>query len=423
VTDRTDPHRTIDAVSGFDEVNYYFRKAAQVMELSPAIEKMLVTPFREVKVDVSITMDNGDLGTFIGYRVQHDKSRGPMKGGLRFHPTVDLNEALGLASLMTWKTAVVNLPFGGAKGGIAVDPAKLSARELERLTRRFVQQIHDIIGPHTDIPAPDLNTNAQVMAWIMDEYSKIHGFSPAVVTGKPVDLFGSRGREEATGRGVVLALEEFLKDAGTGDVRGKTFAVQGFGNVGSWASRFVYERGGRVVAVSDANGGVRDPGGLDIPKLIEHVKATKSVTGFTGTDAISNEELLLSDVDVLVPAALGGVITEANARAVRARVVLEAANAPTTPKADEMLTERGVVVLPDIYVNAGGVTVSYFEWAQNIQQFSWEEDKINAELARHMREAYATLARIVRERKVSFRTAAFIMAIGRVGRATVLRGV
>jgi glutamate dehydrogenase (NAD(P)+) len=410
-------------MSSFDAVNYYFRKAARVMELSPAVEKMLVMPFREVKVDVSITMDNGDLGTFVGYRVQHDKSRGPMKGGLRYHPTVDMDEALGLASLMTWKTAVVNLPFGGAKGGIAVDPAKLSPRELERLTRRFVQQIHDIIGPHADIPAPDVNTNAQVMAWIMDEYSKIHGFSPAVVTGKPVDLFGSRGREEATGRGVVFALEEFLKDAGTGEVRGKTFAVQGFGNVGSWASRFLHERGGRVVAVSDAHGGVRDPEGLDIPKLIEHVKATKSVAGFTGTDAITNEELLMSDVDVLVPAALGGVITEANAKAVRARVVLEAANAPTTPKADEMLTERGVVVLPDIYVNAGGVTVSYFEWAQNIQQFSWEEDKINAELARHMREAYATLARVVRERKVSFRTAAFIVAIGRVGRATVLRGV
>lgn len=410
-------------MSGFDAVNYYFRQAARVMELSPAVEKMLVTPFREVKVDVSITMDNGDLGTFIGYRVQHDKSRGPMKGGLRYHPTVDLDEALGLASLMTWKTAVVNLPYGGAKGGIAVDPATLSPRELERLTRRFVQQIHDIIGPHTDIPAPDVNTNAQVMAWIMDEYSKIHGFSPAVVTGKPVDLFGSKGREEATGRGVVFALEEYLQDAKAGDVRGKTFAVQGFGNVGSWASRFLHERGGRIVAVSDAHGGVSDPGGLDIPELVEHAKATKSVVGLAGTDAISNEDLLLSDVDVLVPAALGGVITEANADAVRARVVLEAANAPTTPRADEMLAERGVVVLPDIYVNAGGVTVSYFEWAQNIQQFSWEEDKINAELARHMRDAYATLARIVRERKVSFRTAAFIVAIGRVGRATVLRGV
>src|SRR2546425_713570 len=312
---------------GFEDVNYYFRKAARVMELSTAVERMLVTPYREVKVDVSITMDNGELGTFIGYRVQHDKSRGPMKGGLRYHPTVDLDEALGLASLMTWKTAVVNLPFGGAKGGIAVDPNTLSPGELERLTRKFVQQIHEIIGPQTDIPAPDVNTNAQVMAWIMDEYSKMHGFSPAVVTG------------------------------------------------------------------------------------------------FPGSDPISNDDLLLLPVDVLVPAALGGVITEANVKDVRARLILEAANAPTTPQADEVLVNNGVTVLPDIYVNAGGVTVSYFEWAQNIQQFTWEEDKVNAELHRHMRDAYATLARVVRERNVSFRTAAFIVAIGRVGRATVLRGV
>src|SRR5687768_3242147 len=410
-------------MSGFAAVNYYFRQAARVMELSPAVEKMLVTPFREVKVDVSITMDNGDLGTFIGYRVQHDKSRGPMKGGLRYHPTVDLDEALGLASLMTWKTAVVNLPFGGAKGGIAVDPAMLSSRELERLTRRFVQQIHDIIGPHADIPAPDMNTNAQVMAWIMDEYSKIHGFSPAVVTGKPVDLFGSRGREEATGRGVVFALEEYLKDAKAGEIKNKTFAVQGFGNVGSWTAKFLRQRGGKVVAVSDVSGAIKYRPGFDIPSLIEHVKTTRSVLGFPGAETISNDELLTLDVDVLVPAALGGVITMKNVNDVRAKIVLEAANAPTAPDADEALTSRGVVVLPDIYVNAGGVTVSYFEWAQNIQQFTWEEDKVNTELQRHMRDAYATLARVARERKVSFRTAAYVVAIGRVGRATVLRGI
>jgi glutamate dehydrogenase (NAD(P)+) len=410
-------------MSRFEEVNYYFRKAARVMDLTARVERMLITPYREVKVDVSISLDNGDLGTFIGYRVQHDRSRGPMKGGLRFHPTVDIDESLALASLMTWKTAVVNLPYGGAKGGMAVDPAGLSAGELERLTRKFVQQIHEIIGPHTDIPAPDMNTNAQVMAWIMDEYSKFHGFSPAVVTGKPVDLFGSKGREEATGRGAVFALEEYLKDAGAGEVRGKTFAVQGFGNVGSWASYFLHERGGKVVAVADVNGGVRNPEGLDVPKLIEHAKKTRSVVGFPGADAITNDELLTLPVDVLVPAALGGVIHEGNVKDVRARVILEAANAPTTPQADEALADRGVTVLPDIYVNAGGVTVSYFEWAQNIQQFTWDEDKVNTELQRHMREAYATLARVVRERKVSFRTAAFIVAIGRVGRATVLRGV
>jgi glutamate dehydrogenase (NAD(P)+) len=410
-------------MSGFEEVNYYFRKAARVMDLSSRVERMLVTPFREVRVDVSITLDNGELGTFIGYRVQHDNSRGPMKGGLRYHPTVDMNEAQGLASLMTWKTAVVNLPFGGAKGGITVDPKTLSPRELERLTRRFVQQIHDIIGPQRDIPAPDVNTNAQVMAWIMDEYSRMHGFSPAVVTGKPVELFGSRGREEATGRGVVMALEEYLRDAGQGDVRGKTFAVQGFGNVGSWTSRFLQEKGGKVVAVSDVGGGVLNRAGLDVARLLEHARATRSVAGFAESEAITNEELLLLDVDVLVPAALGGVINEDNVKDVRAGLVLEAANAPTTPKADEILHQRGVVVLPDIFVNAGGVTVSYFEWAQNIQQFTWDEERITTELGRHMREAYATLARLVRERKVSFRTAAFIVAIGRVGRATVLRGV
>jgi glutamate dehydrogenase (NAD(P)+) len=408
---------------GFDDVNYYFRKAARIMDLSAHVERMLVAPFREVKVDVSITLDNGELGTFIGYRVQHDNSRGPMKGGLRYHPSVDMDEVQGLASLMTWKTAVVNLPYGGAKGGIAVDPGLLTPREQERLTRRFVQQIHDIIGPHRDIPAPDVNTNAQVMAWIMDEYSRMHGFSPAVVTGKPLDLFGSKGREEATGRGVVMALEEYLRDAGRGEVRGKTFAVQGFGNVGSWTCRFLHDKGGRIVAIGDVGGAVRNRDGLDVTALLEHVRGTRSVKGFAGAEPMASEELLLLDVDVLVPAALGGVLTEANAADVRATIVLEAANAPVTPRADEILHERGVTVLPDIYVNAGGVTVSYFEWVQNIQQFTWDEDRITTELARHMREAYATLARVARERKVSLRTAAFIVAIGRVGRATVLRGV
>ena len=410
-------------MAGVDDVNHYFRQAARVMDLSPRVERLLVTPYREVKVDVSVTLDNGELGTFIGYRVQHDKSRGPMKGGLRYHPTVDMDEALGLASLMTWKTAVVNLPYGGAKGGIAVDPAALSSRELERLTRRFVQQIHDIIGPQRDIPAPDVNTNAQIMAWIMDEYSTIHGFSPAVVTGKPVDLFGSRGREEATGRGVVWALEEMLIDLGGGAVASKRCAIQGFGNVGSWAARFLHERGAKVVAVSDVKGGVTSPEGLDIPALATHVRQRGSVAGFPGTDSVTNEALLTLDVDVLIPAALGGVLTRDNAKDVRARWVVEAANGPTTPEADEILHARGIPILPDIYANAGGVTVSYFEWVQNVQQFTWEEDKVNAELHRHLREAYATIARVAREHRVPLRTAAFIVAIGRVGRATVLRGV
>ncbi|HET7876587.1 MAG TPA: Glu/Leu/Phe/Val dehydrogenase dimerization domain-containing protein, partial [Methylomirabilota bacterium] len=369
------------------------------------------------------TLDNGELGTFIGYRVQHDNSRGPMKGGLRYHPSVDMDEARGLASLMTWKTAVVNLPFGGAKGGIAVDPKTLSPREVERLTRRFVQQIHDIIGPQTDIPAPDVNTNAQVMAWIMDEYSRIHGFSPAVVTGKPVELFGSVGREEATGRGVVFAIEQFLGDLGGGPVADRTFAIQGFGNVGSWAARFIHAAGGRVVAVSDSRGGVSNREGLDIPALLDHRARKATVRGFPGTDPVSNEDLLALEVDVLIPAALGGVLHKGNAREVRARHVVEGANAPTTPEADEILRERGIPVLPDIYANAGGVTVSYFEWVQNIQQFSWEADRVTAELRRHMVEAYATLSRVARERRLPLRTAAFVVAIERVSRATMLRGV
>jgi glutamate dehydrogenase (NAD(P)+) len=410
-------------MAGVEDVNHYFRKAARLMDLSARVERLLVTPYREVKVDVSVTLDSGELGTFIGYRVQHDKSRGPMKGGLRYHPTVDMDEALGLASLMTWKTAVVNLPFGGAKGGIAVDPGILSPRELERLTRRFVQQIHDIIGPQQDIPAPDVNTNAQIMAWIMDEYSTIHGFSPAVVTGKPVELFGSKGREEATGRGVVWALEEWLADLGAGAVEGKRFAIQGFGNVGSWTAHFLHERKGRVVAVSDVKGGVRNPDGLDIPALVAHVRQRGTVEGFAGTDEITNEDLLTLDVDVLIPAALGGVLTKDNAREVRARYIVEAANGPTTPDADEILQARGIPVLPDIYANAGGVTVSYFEWVQNIQQFTWDEERVSAELHRHMRDAYGTLARVAREHRVPLRTAAFVVAIGRVGRATVLRGV
>ena len=410
-------------MAGFEEVNHYFRRAARIMDVSSHVERMLVTPFREVKVDVSITLDSGELGTFIGYRVQHDRSRGPMKGGLRYHPSLDMDEALALASLMTWKTAVVNLPYGGAKGGIAVDPKKISERELERLTRCFVRHIHELIGPQTDIPAPDVGTNAQVMAWIMDEYSRIHGFSPGVATGKPVDLFGSKGREEATGRGVVFALEEFLKDTGGGELRGKRCAIQGFGNVGSWAARFLHEAGARVVAVSDSRGGVRNPEGLDVPQVLDHQRQKKTVTGLPGADAVSNEELLVLDVDVLIPSALGGVLTKANAREVRARVIAEGANVPTTPEADEILAERGIPILPDIYANAGGVTVSYFEWTQNIQQFTWEEEKITAELRRYMREAYATLSRVARERRVPLRTAAFIVAIGRVGRATVLRGL
>jgi len=401
---------------------HYFKKAARIMDVGERIETLLAAPLREVKVQVSIELDNGEIRTFNGYRVQHDNARGPMKGGLRYHPQVDADEVLSLASLMTWKTAVVNLPYGGAKGGITVDPTVLSTKELERLTRKFVDQIQDIIGPTRDIPAPDVNTNPQVMAWIMDQYSKYHGHSPAVVTGKPIDLYGSRGREAATGRGLLYVAREIARDVGL-PVKGTRFAIQGFGNVGSHAARLIHEDGGMIVAVSDANGGVRNPKGLDVPALFDHARKTGSVKGFNGGNPCGNEELLTSDCDVLIPAALGGVLTKSVAAEVRAKIVLEGANAPCTPEADEVFEKRGVLVVPDILANAGGVTVSYFEWVQNLQHVTWDEDRVNTELEKLMREAYERVANISRTRKLPLRTSAYVLAIGRVGKATVLRGI
>jgi glutamate dehydrogenase (NAD(P)+) len=405
-----------------EATNYYFRKAARIMDVGERIETLLSTPLREVKVQVSIELDSGEIGTFIGYRIQHDNSRGPMKGGLRFHPQLDAAEVESMASLMTWKTAVVNLPYGGAKGGITCDPSRMSLRELERLTRKFVDQIQDVIGPTRDIPAPDMNTNPQVMAWIFDQYSKFHGHSPAVVTGKPLDLYGSKGREAATGRGLLYICREVLRDLSL-PLKGTRFAVQGFGNVGSHIARLVWEDGGLLVAVSDALGGVKNPAGLDVPSLFEHVKRTGTVKGFAGGHACAGDEVLTADCEVLIPAALGNVITRSNAAEVRARLIVEGANGPTHPEADEILERRGILVVPDILANAGGVTVSYFEWVQNLQHLTWDEERVNAELERTMKESYDRVAQISRSRKVSLRTAAFILAIGRVGKATVLRGI
>ncbi|HEX6203883.1 MAG TPA: Glu/Leu/Phe/Val dehydrogenase dimerization domain-containing protein [Thermoanaerobaculia bacterium] len=406
----------------FEATNYYFDEAARHLALSPSIEKLLVTPLREVQVQVAMERDDGTVATYIGYRIQHDNARGPMKGGLRYHPAVDLDEVRSLASLMTWKTAVVGLPYGGAKGGIAVDPRELAPDELRRLTHKFVDQIHDLIGPHVDIPAPDVNTNAQVMAWIMDRYSQYHGHSPGVVTGKPVDLYGSAGREAATGRGLAIATREALA-AGGRQIAGSTVAIQGFGNVGSWAARLFHQAGARVVAVSDVAGGIFSPEGLDPVAVVDHVAATGSVVGFPGTDAIDNQALLTLDCDVLVPAALGGVFTAENAPEVRARLIVEGANGPTEPEADRVFRRRGVEVVPDIYANAGGVTVSYFEWVQNIQRFSWEAERVDAELERVMTRAWRDLVGVAKSGKLPLRTAAFVLAIGRVGKATVLRGI
>ncbi|MGE5191518.1 MAG: Glu/Leu/Phe/Val family dehydrogenase [Deltaproteobacteria bacterium] len=400
----------------------YFNQAADHMGLSQNMRKLLLTPKREVKVQIAMEMDNGEIGTFIGYRVQHDDARGPMKGGLRYHPEVDAGEVETLAQLMTWKTAVVNIPYGGAKGGIAVDISKLSRGELERITRRFIDNIHDMIGPDKDIPAPDMGTNAQVMAWAVNQYEKYHGFSPACITGKPLELHGSQGREEATGRGVIIVTEAVLKQLHK-TLAGSTVVLQGFGNVGSFAARFLHVAGAKVVGVSDVAGGVWNPEGLDIPALLRWNADHKGVAGFPGTDAITNERLLRADVDLLIPAALGGVITEDVARDVQARVVIEAANNPTRAEADEILHKRNVAVVPDILANAGGVTVSYFEWVQNRQHFNWDLARVRKELDRVMVDSFDRVWNLAQEKHVSLRTAAYIIGIGRVGRATVLGGI
>lgn len=398
----------------------YFQKAADVLNLADNARKILLAPYRTIKVELVVDGDAGDLLQFFGYRVQHDYSRGPMKGGLRFHPTVDEDHAGALAALMTWKTAVVNVPFGGAKGGINCDPAKLSRRELNAVTRAFVAQLHDVIGPNLDIPAPDVNTNPEIMGWIMDEYSKYKGFAPGVVTGKPLQLFGSEGRVEATGRGVMYALESALAEDGR-KLSDVTVAIQGFGNVGSHAARLIHERGGKILAVADHMGGVTKADGIDIPALCRYAEERGSVHGFPEADPMPNTEIVTFDADVFIPAALEDVITKHNAHKITAKYVIEAANGPTTPEAHAVLVAAGVKVVPDILANAGGVTVSYFEWAQNIQQFRWDYERVVVELEKMMKRAYADVASLAKEKNIDMRTAAFVLGVRRVGEASSAR--
>lgn len=393
--------------------NDFLALAADFLEIDEKLRKIMISPRRIVKVEIVTESDAGELMHHIGYRVQHNSSRGPMKGGLRYHPTVDEDHTEALASLMTWKTAVVNIPYGGAKGGINCDPQVLSEQELHNITRVFVGEIKDVIGPTIDIPAPDVNTNSRIMAWIMDEYSKFYGFSPGVVTGKPVDLFGSLGREEATGRGVMYVLQECLKESGR-TLPDVTIAIQGFGNVGSNAARLMAEQGGRIVAISDIGGAIYNEAGLAIPELIAWTAKTGSVAGFPEADAIDAETVLTGKTDVLIPAAMENAVTRDNVDRIQAEIIVEAANAPITPEANEVLKNRGAVVIPDILANAGGVTVSYFEWTQNIQQFRWDVDRVNTELEKVMRNAYAGVAATARETGLDLRTAAFVIAIRRV---------
>jgi glutamate dehydrogenase (NAD(P)+) len=406
----------------FQAVNLQFDRAAELLGISEDLRISLKTPYREVMVELPLRCRDGEIRTFSGYRVQHDNSRGPMKGGLRYHPEVDLDEVRALASLMTWKTAVMDLPYGGAKGGINCDPKTLSEEDVETLTRRFTSRIERFIGAHEDIPAPDVNTNAQVMAWIVDEFAKYHGHTPAVVTGKPLALGGSEGRESATGRGVLFATERAAADMDL-PLEGARVAIQGFGNVGSWAAQFFHDAGAPVVAVSDVHGAVFDGDGLDIPRLRRESAEARRIPEGAGAETLTNDELLTLDVDILVPAALGNVLHQRNAPDVRARLIAEGANHPTTPDADEEFRRRGVTVIPDILANAGGVTVSYFEWVQNLQRFRWKAERIDGELRAMMDTAYDSVREMATRHDTDLRTAAFALAIERVAEATHLRGV
>jgi glutamate dehydrogenase (NAD(P)+) len=406
--------------SANETTNYYVHQAFDILDIDETMRMVLETPSREVRVELIIKKDDGTLGHYIGFRVQHDDTLGPFKGGLRYHPNVDMDHARSLASLMTWKTALIGVPFGGGKGGIQVDPSTLSESELERLTRKFVDAIHDIIGPHRDIPAPDMNTNAEVMSWIFDHYSRYHGFSPGVVTGKPVDLHGSYGRDAATGRGCLFALREVLKYDGL-NLKEQSIAIQGFGNVGSWAARLLHEKGTRVVAVSDISGAIYNAEGLDISKLHEFVKQGGSLIEFDGGEKI--DDVLTCECDVLIPAAIGHVLTEDNAHDIKAKYIVEAANGPTTVEADQIFNERGITTIPDIYANAGGVTVSYFEWTQNIQQHRWDEEDVNKRLEKHMVNAHKRLRETMNRHDIPMRQAAFVTSVKRVMDATNRRGM
>jgi glutamate dehydrogenase (NAD(P)+) len=402
------------------EGHFYFHKAADVLGLSDKVRTILLSPRRTVKVELSIEGESGDLQVYEGYRVQHNMARGPMKGGLRYHPAMDEEHATALANLMTWKTAVVDVPFGGAKGGINCDPHALSKNDLFQITTLFVERMKEVIGPTTDIPAPDVNTNAEVMGWIMNEYSKYAGFSPGVVTGKPLHLFGSEGREAATGRGVMDVLNEALDEQGK-NFNDITVAVQGFGNVGSNAARLIAQRGAKIVAVADHTGGVSKKEGLDIAALVDWTAEHDGVKGFSGGEAFDSTEIITWDADVLVPAALEDAIHKDNAADVKAKIIVEGANGPTTPEADQVLNERDVLIIPDILANAGGVTVSYFEWTQNIQQFRWDQERVNSELDKKMRKAYRSVREVANKHGIDMRTAAFALAIQRVAKAGLAR--
>jgi len=412
-----------------EELNPYriaqiqFDLAAEYLKLDPGVRQILRSPKRVLEVSIPTKMDNGQVKIFTGYRVQHNVARGPAKGGIRYHPNVTLDEVKALATWMTWKTATVNIPFGGAKGGVICDPKRMSKPELERMTRRYASEILPVIGPEQDIPAPDVYTDPQTMAWIMDTYSMMKGYSAlGVVTGKPVSIGGSEGRKEATARGCLVVVEEACKLKKM-PLRGASVAIQGFGNAGSLIARLFAEKKARIVAISDSRGGVTNPRGIDPLKAARYKERAGTVVGMPGTSRISNDELLTIKCDILIPAALENVITLNNVEQIKAKIVAEAANGPTTPHADEVLARKGILLLPDILTNAGGVTVSYFEWVQDLQSFFWSEGEVNSKLETVMRRAFLEVHEMARKHRTHMRTGAYVLSVGRVSDATLARGL
>ena len=420
---RPDKDRFLDEENPFEAMMSRFDRAAELLDLEPGLYKVLRHPEKQITVSIPVMMDNGEVEVFVGHRVLYNTSRGPAKGGIRFDMQVTLEEVKALAAWMTWKCAVVNLPFGGAKGGVVCDPLTMSAGELERLTRRYTAGIINTLGPDSDVPAPDVNTNERVMAWVMDTYSMRVGHTvTAVVTGKPVEMGGSLGRREATGRGCMIVTKEALKHLGM-PINKATVAVQGFGNVGSVAAHLLNREGCTIVAISDRTGGYYNKNGIDIDAAIQHVRAARSLEGFKGGDQITNDDLLTLEVDVLLPAALENVITKKNASKIRAKVICEGANGPTTAGADSMLEEKGIFVIPDILANAGGVTVSYFEWVQDRGGYFWTEDVVNDRLTEIMCNSFKEVLRLATQHKVNMRTAAYMVSISRVATVHRLRGI
>ena len=397
-----------------------YSQAVKELGLKLNIAKALEIPDRELTVEVPFRRDNGEVESVIGFRVQHNNTRGPFKGGIRYHEHVDIDEVRSLATLMTWKTSLLDIPYGGGKGGIGVDPRKYSKTELERMSRRFFRAIDPIIGVNVDIPAPDVNTNAQVMSWFMDEYSQLHGYSPAIVTGKPLELGGSAGREAATGKGTAVITRETAQNWNI-DLKNSKVVIQGFGNVGSYAAKFLHEYGCKIIAVSDVTGGLYDPDGIDIDSLFEYNYANKTIDGFDQGKKLTNDELLALECDFLIPAALGSAINEKNVDSLNCKVIVEAANGPVTGSAANKLWNKKISIIPDILTNAGGVTVSYFEWVQNLQQFKWTEDDVNQKLEDKMVNAFNEVYEVKKSKQVPMRIASFMVAIDRVHVAYNLR--